>query len=126
MALSVVPFPNAETKVKLTDRESLLKLDWDAGRPRLSRPVLDRRLARAGFRAVWIRVRPSPSGAGRHVVIRVRPRPCSFTEVVALQLLLGSDPMREACNLRRTRTVATMPRWARRHLNVHYMKVGKL
>jgi hypothetical protein len=109
---------------KLTDREALLKVDWDADSEPLTRGLMDWRLRRAGFRIVKLVQRPSPSGKGTHVVVRVSPRPASFETVVALQLLLGSDPMREACNLRRARLVRRMPKWARQHVNVLYMKPG--
>jgi len=109
---------------KLTDREALIKVDWDADSEKLTRGLMDWRLRRAGFRIVRLITRASPSGTGTHLVARVAPRPESFEVVVALQLLLGSDPMREACNLRRAVRVKTMPKWTRKHVNVLYMKPG--
>jgi hypothetical protein len=107
---------------KLTDREALLKVDWDADSEKLTRGLMEWRLRRAGFRIVRLIERKSPSGKGTHLVARVAPRPESFEIVVALQLLLGSDPMREACNLRRAVRVRRMPAWTRKHVNVLYMK----
>ena len=41
-------------------------------------------------------VRPSPSGRpGRHHVVVTMPRPVSPMERIALQAILGSDPIRE-------------------------------
>jgi hypothetical protein len=109
---------------RLTDREALIKVDWDADSEKLTRGLMDWRLRRAGFRIVRLVMRASPSGTGTHLVARVAPRPASFEVVVALQLLLGSDPMREACNLRRAALVQRMPKWTRKHVNVLYMKPG--
>lgn len=110
--------------MKLTDREALLKVDWDADSVKLTRGLMDWRLRRAGFRIVKLVQRASPSGKGTHLVARVAPRPESPSVVVALQLLLGSDPMREACNLRRAIRLPRMPKWARKHFNVLYQKPG--
>ncbi len=110
--------------MRLTRREALLKVDWDAESARLSRGLMEWRLRRAGYRITKLVQRASPSGTGVHCVLRVHPRPASPAVVVALQLLLGSDPMREACNLRRAIRLPAMPRWARAHFNVLYAKPG--
>ncbi|MGH9892342.1 MAG: hypothetical protein ACREA0_10235 [bacterium] len=47
----------------------------------------------------------SPSGKGWHLWVWIDPPPRSACETVALQLLLGSDPYREAYNLNRARAV---------------------
>lgn len=108
--------------MKLSKSESLVKVDVDQGDTPLSRGLMDWRLRRAGFRIVRLVKRRSPSGKGWHLVVRVAPRPESFAVVVALQLLLGSDPMREACNLRRAIVLPRMPAWARKHVNVLYIE----
>lgn len=84
---------------------NLLKLDVDNHRTRLTHGEMVRRLAWAGYRLRWLRETRSPSGRGLHVVCRVTPLPVTAREVVALQLLLGSDPLREAHNLERARAV---------------------
>lgn len=110
----------------LKRRHQVLKLDWDAERGPLTRRTVAWRLGRAGYRVVTFAERPSPSGTGRHVLLRVTPPPRSALEVVALQLLLASDPLREACNLRRARLLdrGAMPAWAAEGFNVLYQKVG--
>jgi hypothetical protein len=97
----------------LTAREALVKLDIDAGHLVLRERHMRTRLRRAGFRLVRVTKRRSPSGTGWHLVATVAPRPDRPETVVALQLLLGSDPLREACNLRRARVLDRMPTWAR-------------
>lgn len=97
----------------LTAREAVLKLDIDEEAVVLRERYMRARLKRAGFRLVTLTKRRSPSGTGWHLVATVAPRPDRPETVVALQLLLGSDPLREACNLRRARVLDRMPRWAR-------------
>lgn len=80
-----------------------LRLDLDGARLPLLEVV--RRLARVGRTLVTIRETRSPSGRGWHQWIVIRPAPRSAVEIVALQLLLGSDPLREAYNLRRALAV---------------------
>lgn len=99
----------------------LVKVDVDKGCDPLPKRVIRRRLERAGFRLVWLRRRKSPSGKGWHLVVRVAPRPRSPEAVIALQLLLGSDPSREACNLSRAWVLHKMPRAVQRQFNVHYI-----
>jgi len=83
---------------------NLLKVDVDHARP-LTVAVMVGRLARANRRLVALGQSRSPSGKGWHLWVRVAPQPKSAVEVVALQLLLGSDPHREAYNLNRARRV---------------------
>lgn len=80
-----------------------LRLDLDGARLPLLEIV--RRLARAQRRVIALRETRSPSGRGWHQWILVRPAPRSAVEIVALQLLLGSDPLREAYNLCRAQAV---------------------
>lgn len=80
-----------------------LKLDIDEGRPP-GIAKLATILRRAGFRAVWASYVRSPGGSGWHVEIAVTPLP-SREDTVALQAMLGSDPLRESCNLRRVRAI---------------------
>lgn len=65
-----------------------------------------RLLRRAGFEPVAWDLTESTNG--HHGKLRLAPRP-SPAEAVALQAILGSDPMREACNLQRARSVAELP-----------------
>lgn len=77
------------------------------------------RLMQAGYRVRSMRIYRSTTKRHRHVVFTVSPRPRTLIEVIALQLLCGSDPAREANNLRRART-PTLPRWAMRTQNRLY------
>lgn len=99
-----------------------LKLDYDSGMAVPDRREIRRRLKRAGYRAVSINWRKSPSGVGRHVVIQLMPRPGSALEMVALQAILGSDPYREASNLQRAKNLADVPEWWRERWNVLYKR----
>lgn len=98
-----------------------LKVDWDAG----TRPVLVGRicwlLARAGFRVVTMMEKRSPGGRGRHAWLEIRPTP-TFTEIVALQAILGSDPSRESCNLARASHAPRVRASVRRRWNVTYSR----
>lgn len=85
----------------MSERRGLLKIDVDEGMAFPNNRRLDHLLARAGYRRETIVRRRSPSSKGWHLVLTVIPRPESAVEVVALQAILGSDPLREACNLHR-------------------------
>lgn len=82
----------------------ILRVDVDAPRPVPLVELIDR-LRRASRRLVWLSQVRSPGGKGWHLEACVTPRPRSAMEVVALQLLLGSDPHREAYNVNRARHV---------------------
>jgi hypothetical protein len=83
----------------------ILKVDVDHGR-RVPRAELAARLERAGYELVDVEDRRSPSGRGWHRTIRVHQITTNgrvrfvlgARETVALQLLCGSDPRREAYN----------------------------
>lgn len=108
----------------------ILKVDVDSSR-KLSRRALERRARIAHVRIVAVADVRSPSGRGWHRriaverlewAVRVRPVPFSPLEVVALQLLFGSDPIREAFNLHRARLVQAgqVPRFFRTRWNTLY------
>lgn len=102
----------------MTEADAVLKCDWDGHAPRIA--WLVRRLHRAGYRLLAFGTRRSRSGRGWHGWLHVTPRPRSRAEVVALQLLLRSDPKREARNLYRARRTGRCPPWARSWWNVLY------
>jgi len=86
--------------------DTILKLDFDRStHPPIRRLV--RLLDRAGYRAVSMGFRRSPSGTGWHVWVVTTPAPKSLIEVVALQAILGSDPWREAVTLYRAERSTT-------------------
>lgn len=84
----------------------VIKLDYDAhnGR-RLSLREMVRRAERANLRIVQMWRRRSPGGKGWHAIVIVDPAPVTAMQVVALQLLFGSDPLREAYCYNRARLV---------------------
>src|SRR5882762_6517679 len=82
----------------------MLKIDVDSRR-RLSRKALLQRARIAQVELVGVTDLRSPSGRGWHRYLVVRPAPKTALETVALQLLFGSDPVREAFNLTRARLV---------------------
>jgi hypothetical protein len=93
-------------------------VDLDSGD--LSRAIATDILAGAGYQLLsfkWYRSRRH-----RHAVLTVAPKPRSLMERIALQLLCGSDPKREANNIRRARLLKRMPGWARQTANVLYEK----
>lgn len=83
----------------------MIKVDVDRARGRLSKDELWRRAKIAQLELVGVTDVRSPSGRGWHRYIVVRPAPQTALEVVALQLLFGSDPLREAFNITRARLV---------------------
>jgi hypothetical protein len=100
--------------------DTTIRLDIDGPRPP-SLPFLASRLRRAGFDGWrWVAYTRSPGGHGWHVTLQLRPAPATAMEVVAVQLLLGSDPNREACVLMRARALPDTPRHARTWWNVLY------
>lgn len=84
-----------------------VKVDHDArNSPRLWLRELVRRAERANVVIEAVRERRSASGEGWHRIIYTRTRgPVSASQIVALQLLFGSDPLREAYNFNRARVV---------------------
>lgn len=105
--------------------QSVLKLDIDAGERFITKRIADHRLARAGYRRESYTCRRSPSGTGWHIEIAVTPQPQHPIEVVALQSILGSDPLRESCNLRRAHTFFGVSKFWRNRWNVLYKKPRK-
>lgn len=98
-----------------------LKVDWDKGTKPPTVEQVQWLLRRAGFRLVTFMQKRSPSGRGWHGWFEVRPVP-TFTQIVALQAMLGSDPAREACNLIRSVQAPTLPTRTRRRWNVTYTR----
>lgn len=105
----------------------ILRVDIDAGRRLLSLHRITWLLRRAGYRLQWLSQTRSPSGTGWHLEAQVSPMPRRAVEVVALQVLLGSDPAREACNLQRARLVdaGRVPIFWRKRWNVLYSSRGR-
>lgn len=98
--------------------EAVVKVDWDGRAPSVR--WLVRRLHRAGYTMRAFGTRPSPSGRGWHGWLYLSPVPRSRGEIVALQLLVGSDPKREARNLYRARRMRGIPERMRSWWNVLY------
>jgi hypothetical protein len=82
-----------------------LKLDHDPHARRLSLRELVKRAERANVTLIALGERRSPSGRGWHRWLVVSPAPASACEMVALQLLFGSDPYREAYLINRARAI---------------------
>lgn len=102
----------------------VLKLDHDPHAPRLSLRELVKRARRANVTLVALAERRSPSGRGWHRWLIVRPAPRSAVAAVALQLLFGSDPYREAYLYNRARRVdeGKVSPYFRRNFNVLYRR----
>lgn len=105
----------------MTRDQAVIKVDIDAGDWCPSICEITRLLRRAGYTPVAVGCGRSSSGKGWHFTIHVSPRPTSPFEVVALQLLLGSDRNREAMQMSRARRFSAAPRWMRNHWNVLYL-----
>jgi len=104
--------------------EAILKLDIDEGMERPTLRQMSHKLWRAGFRILWLSESQSPGGKGFHIQLRVSPKPERPETVAALQAILGSDPMREACNLYRAQQISKggVPKWMQKRWNVLYRK----
>ena len=105
------------------DIDHTLKIDVDHNEP-LPIAELLRRSIRANVKIVSLAQWRSPSGRGWHVLLKVTPAPKTAMETVALQILFGSDPYREAYNINRARAVdaGQVPRFWRNRWNVFYGK----
>lgn len=84
----------------------MVKLDHDAHNSRkLSVAELVRRAERAALVIESVHERRSASGRGWHRVVYVRADTLAASQIVGLQLLFGSDPLREAYNWNRARAI---------------------
>ena len=86
------------------------------------RQVIAARLLRAGYSVTatcW-----EPSTNGWHAKIELDPAPSSPMEIVALQAVCGSDPLRESCNVQRAREVQTMGAYAARVLLAELLRTN--
>ena len=112
----------AALRYALHDQQAL-KVDVDTYRG-LSLRQLAERLKKNNRRLSWVVERRSPSGRGWHRWVGVQPLPASAVETVALQLLCGSDPHREAYNLNRARQVddGKVSEYWRQRWNVFYKR----
>ena len=99
-----------------------MKLDIDKGMHRPKLHEIMRRLRRSGYKPVWMMETASPGGKGFHVVLALEPEPKTPQEVVAIQAILGSDPDREACNLRRAKIVHRASKYWRERWNGQYQR----
>ena len=86
----------------LSKKQSVVKLDFDVAKEPDMEPIWQL-LRRAGYTAVDVLVKRSPSKRGWHMLLVLDPRPRTAMEVVAIQAVLGSDPQREAMQLARAR-----------------------
>lgn len=98
----------------------LIKLDIDAGQKRPTLGDIMVKLSRSGYTVVWMAEKCSPSGKGWHIMLKLTPTPQTAEEVVAIQAMLGSDSMREACNLHRARMLPYVSAYWRDRWNVLY------
>ena len=97
-----------------------LLLDFDGTNSAPQCKHIDAILRAAGMRILQVKRKNSPGGNGRHVHVTISPKlqPC---EIVALQAILGSDPFREAHNLKRVREGWPQSDWGK-NWNVLYTK----
>lgn len=100
----------------------VLLLDVDALDKLVGVKAITNRLERAGYTIRDWKEKPSPSGRGIHVRILTHEEMRSPLEVVALQAICGSDPVREAFNVRRVRSLTRVPRWWSERWNVLYQE----
>ncbi len=106
---------------KFRREHAIIKLDIDKGMDRPELRSVCYRLWRAGYKVIAMSEKVSPGGHGWHITLELRPRPKSPLEVVAIQAILGSDPMREACNLSRANVWDDCPPFMRDRWNVLYV-----
>lgn len=103
----------------LSKKQSVVKLDFDVAKEPDMEPIWQL-LRRAGYTAVDVLVKRSPSKRGWHMLLVLDPRPRTAMEVVAIQAVLGSDPQREAMQLARARAFPKCPAFMRDAWNVLY------
>ena len=72
--------------------------------------ILAARLSRAGYAVTAFSFEPSTNGW--HGKVELSPAPKSPMEIVALQAVCGSDPLRESCNVQRAREVMGLVEYA--------------
>lgn len=89
-----------------TSKRTLL-LDYDDVHGVPHPDHVQHRIERAGHAVDEWKERPSPSGRGLHVRIKL-VREMTPMERVAMQAICGSDPVREAFNVQRVRTLYMM------------------
>lgn len=98
-------------------------MTWPVGStsPRVENPdpakwreVIAARLVRAGYAVTASCFEASTNGW--HGKLELDPAPGSPMEIVALQAVCGSDPLRESCNVQRAREVQSMGAYAARVL----------
>lgn len=104
--------------MRLSSELAVVKLDIDRKRFPSMRRII-RLLDRAGYTLLDVQSRQSQSG-GWHLWLTLDPRPRTPFEVIALQSILGSDPLRESVNLLRARRLWRTPGFARSWWNVLY------
>lgn len=75
-------------------------------------------LDRAGYELRHVESRRTVNGW--HLWLTLEPAPRTPFEVIALQAILGSDPLRESVNLLRARKLWRTPEFAREWWNVLY------
>ena len=102
---------------RLPKELAVIKLDFD-NRKLVPWKRIGQLLGRAGYKITRNDVRQSKRGL--HVWLSLDPQPRTPFEVVAIQAILGSDPLRESMNLLRARRFWQTPGFARSWFNVLY------
>ena len=106
--------------------ERWLKIDYDV--EQLPPDLIERTtelLRLAGLRPVDLALNRSASGKGWHMRVLLN-RPVNAQRCVALQAILGSDPRREAFNLRRVSQWRELTDYARARWNVLFTRKVEL
>lgn len=84
--------------------------EWGLPSPVTWREAIGLRLGRAGYDVVATCFERSTNGW--HGKVELEPAPGSPMEIIALQAVCGSDPMRESCNVNRAREVQNLGAYA--------------
>lgn len=93
-------------QIKSLSAKSLVKLDWDKGIPKNIRHSF--RLLKRFYTPLFIEI--SRSKNNYHVIIELKEK-IPDLEIVLLQLLLGSDFLRERLNFERCKNGLSMKEW---------------
>lgn len=97
-----------------------LFMDYDTtNNPRLTIPMVNSTFRALGLASGYSAIRYNRSKRGWHVAI-VLTKGITALERVALEAILGDDPMRAAMNFARARNAHRMPKFWRQRWNIFY------
>jgi hypothetical protein len=103
------------------DYRYALFIDYDRKQlpKRLTIPKIHSAFRAMGFSGGYRAIRYSRTHRGWHIAIMLR-KPVSATQRVAMEAIIGDDPMRAAMNFARARNIHRMPLFWKQRWNIFY------